>query len=121
MEDDFHTANSTVLSPFYFVANNTAVEGCNGEAASFEVGEGIWNSTFIGNDGDEYDIDVFYATYDDQLWVRTLQVNEVDAHVLRTKLVVCAESEAYTEKNLSKTRYQAPQFVTASATRSNPG
>lgn len=56
------------------IADDTAVEGCNGEAAAFAVGEGLWNSSFIGNDGEEYDIDVFYATYDDQLWVRTLQV-----------------------------------------------
>lgn len=53
---------------------NTTVEGCNGEAAAVGVGDGLWNSTFIANDGDEYDIDVFYATYDDELWVRTLQV-----------------------------------------------
>lgn len=56
------------------IAGDTAVEGCNGEAAAFAVDEGLWNSSFIGNDGEEYDLDVFYATYDDQLWVRTLQV-----------------------------------------------
>lgn len=81
MEDDCVAPIIVILLTFPsvsfcggYLVNDTAVGGCNGEAAAFEVGEGTWNSTFIGNDGEEYDLDVFYATYDDQLWVRTLQV-----------------------------------------------
>lgn len=56
------------------LADNNTVEGCNGESAAFSVNDAVWNSSFIGNDGNEYDLDIFYATYDDELWVRTLQV-----------------------------------------------
>lgn len=52
-----------------------AVSGCNGESSSYLVaGNDTWNTTFYAEDGMEYDIDIFYATNDDELWVRTIQL-----------------------------------------------
>lgn len=49
-----------------------AVIGCNGESASYYVGNDTWNTTFF-YDGTEYNVDMFYVTNNDELWVRTLQ------------------------------------------------
>ena len=53
---------------------NNSLHSCNGGLSAYRVGEDTWNTTYISNDGDELEIDVFYATYQNQLWVRHLQV-----------------------------------------------
>lgn len=58
----------------YFVVVNDTLHSCNGDSSSYRVGNNTWNTTYISNDGDELEIDVFYATYQNQLWVRHLQV-----------------------------------------------
>lgn len=45
---------------------------CNGESSAYYIGNDTWNTTFF-NDGTVYDIDIFYATDGDELWVRTIQ------------------------------------------------
>ncbi|CAM9948309.1 unnamed protein product [Ectocarpus sp. 6 AP-2014] len=52
---------------------NGTLHSCNGESSAYHVGDDTWNTTYIGNDGDELEVDVFYATYQNQLWVRHLQ------------------------------------------------
>eukprot|EP00752_Nemacystus_decipiens_P017637 g15808.t1 len=52
---------------------NGTLHSCNGESSAYYVGDDTWNTTYISNDGDELEIDVFYATYQNQLWVRHLQ------------------------------------------------
>ncbi|CAN0003807.1 unnamed protein product, partial [Hapterophycus canaliculatus] len=52
---------------------NDSLHSCNGDSSAYYVGDDAWNNTYVSNDGDELDIDVFYATYQNQLWVRTLQ------------------------------------------------
>ncbi len=53
---------------------NNTLHSCNGDSSSYRVGDNTWNTTYISNDGDELEIDVFYATFQNQLWVRHLQV-----------------------------------------------
>lgn len=53
---------------------NGTLHSCNGDSSAYYVGDNTWNTTYISNDGDELEIDVFYATYQSQLWVRHLQV-----------------------------------------------
>eukprot|EP00903_Cladosiphon_okamuranus_P017428 g16052.t1 len=52
---------------------NGTLHSCNGDSSAYYVGDDTWNTTYISNDGDELEIDVFYATYQNQLWVRHLQ------------------------------------------------
>ncbi|CAN0485928.1 unnamed protein product, partial [Discosporangium mesarthrocarpum] len=45
--------------------------GCNGESASFETGNGTWNTTVFAS-GVEHDLDLFYINNMDELWIRTI-------------------------------------------------
>ena len=53
---------------------NGTLHSCNGDSSAYYVGDNTWNTTYICNDGDELEIDVFYATFQYHLWVRHLQV-----------------------------------------------
>lgn len=57
-----------------YVHADDSLHSCNGESSSYYVGDDTWNTTYISNDGDELDVDVFYATNQNELWVRHLQV-----------------------------------------------
>lgn len=60
------------------------------------MGDNTWNTTYVSNDGDELDVDVFYATYQNQLWVRTLQVNLfIHTHLLHVSFVLDAERDVH--------------------------
>ncbi|CAN0093763.1 unnamed protein product, partial [Pylaiella littoralis] len=50
-----------------------SLHSCNGESSSYYVGDDTWNTTYISNDGDELEVDVFYAANPNELWVRHLQ------------------------------------------------
>lgn len=69
--------NTPCLLLVFFVLcskSDNSVHSCNGELSSYYIGNDTWNTTFVDNDGVEYDIDVFYATFQNELWVRTIQV-----------------------------------------------
>lgn len=80
MTDELYNRIPCHVHTTHHVYADDSLHSCNGESSSYYVGDDTWNTTYISNDGDELEVDVFYAANPNELWVRHLQVCDVRPH-----------------------------------------